>query len=323
MSSVDAKEQATKKRKIDEETTQQELKSFDGFTITKILNENASNKSIFVLGKFSKDEKCKEEENAVVILEKTPFSEETVGNLLSSKMELSLQMQNDIYGMFTGYPDKLLNGVKTTVIYPATERHIQKYTAQNVNLICESYEDYVNITLPYLQSQKFSLQWVYNILNKTSEADRIIFEDEDENNGFVLLPDMKWDKKQLENLYLIAICHRKDVMSLRDLNEKHLPLLKNIQEKCRIAVKEKFNVGPSQLRMYVHYQPSYYHFHVHVTHLKFEAPGIQVGRAYLLSDVIENIEMVANYYQKKSMTFSLRENDGLLTKFKEAGKLLQ
>ncbi|XP_033121717.1 m7GpppX diphosphatase-like [Anneissia japonica] len=314
-------EKIAKKRKLDEETEQKGLKSFDGFTVTKVLNENASSKSIFLMGKFSKDETVNKDKDAVVILEKTPFSEETVGSLLSSKMELSLQMQNDIYGMFDGYPDKELNGVKTTVIYPATERHILKYTAQNINLISETYDDYVNITLPYLKSRQFSVQWVYNILDKSAEAERIVFEDEDKEKGFVLLPDMKWDQKQVENLYLIAICHRRDLMSLRDLNDDHLPLLKNIQQKCIKAVEEKFSVPPRQLRLYVHYQPSYYHFHVHITHLKFDAPGTQVAKAYLLSDVIENIEMVGNYYQKKTITFTQRENDGLLLKFREAGKL--
>ncbi len=41
------------------------------------------------------------------------------------------------------------------------------------------------------------LQWVYNILDKKAEADTIIFEDADRANGFVLLPDQKWDLTQV------------------------------------------------------------------------------------------------------------------------------
>lgn len=40
-------------------------------------------------------------------------------------------------------------------------------------------------------------QWVHNILEKKAEADRIVFEDPDPNTGFVLLPDFKWDQKQV------------------------------------------------------------------------------------------------------------------------------
>ena len=45
-----------------------------------------------------------------------------------------------------------------------------------------------------------------------------------------MLPDLKWDGKQTQDLYLVAIAHVSDVKSLRDLTAKHLPLLKNILE---------------------------------------------------------------------------------------------
>ncbi len=41
------------------------------------------------------------------------------------------------------------------------------------------------------------LQWVYNILEKKQESERIVFEDPDPETGFILLPDMKWDCKQV------------------------------------------------------------------------------------------------------------------------------
>ena len=78
------------------------------------------------------------------------------------------------------------------------------------------------------------LQWVYNILEKKAEAERVVFEDPDPVTGFVLLPDLKWDQKQLENLYLVAICHAHGIKSLRDLNKSHLPLLKNILLKGQV-----------------------------------------------------------------------------------------
>lgn len=74
-------------------------------------------------------------------------------------------------------------------------------------------------------------QWVYNILNKETEADRIIFEDTCPDSGFILLPDMKWDRKDMNALYLQALVHRRDILSIRDLDQSHLPLLKNILEK--------------------------------------------------------------------------------------------
>lgn len=78
------------------------------------------------------------------------------------------------------------------------------------------------------------IQWVYNILDHTSEKDRIVFEDTDPKVGFILLPDLKWDGKTLETLYLLAIVHPKGIKSLRDLTEDHLPLLTNILQKGKV-----------------------------------------------------------------------------------------
>jgi m7GpppX diphosphatase len=42
----------------------------------------------------------------------------------------------------------------------------------------------------------------------------------------------------------------------------------------------------------VHYQPSYYHFHLHFTHLQLdEGHGMAAGKAHLLEDVIDNLEV--------------------------------
>ena len=69
---------------------------------------------------------------------------------------------------------------------------------------------------------------MYNILEKKAEVERVVFEDNDPETGFVLLPDLKWDQKQIENLYLVAIGRRRGIKSLRDLDRSQLPLLRNI-----------------------------------------------------------------------------------------------
>lgn len=39
---------------------------------------------------------------------------------------------------------------------------------------------------------------------------------------------------QLDDLYLIAICHRRGIKSLRDLTPEHLPLLRNILQEGQV-----------------------------------------------------------------------------------------
>lgn len=83
----------------------------------------------------------------------------------------------------------------------------------------------------------------------------------------------------------------------------------------------RYELPASKLRVYLHYQPSYYHLHIHFTRLDYDVRGCSVERAHLLSDVIQNLQADSQYYQKRTMYFPLRADDELLSKFREAGKL--
>ena len=149
-----------------------------------------------------------------------------------------------------------------------------------------------------------------------TESERIVVEDSDPTNGFILLPDMKWDGKTVENMYLLAIVHQKGIRSLRDLNSSHLPLLLNIQEKSLKAIEEKYDVKPEMVRAYLHYQPSFYHLHVHFNHVRNEAQGIP-ERNHSLSNVIENISIASDFYQRAALQMPLRRNEGLFEVYKD------
>ncbi|XP_076135907.1 m7GpppX diphosphatase [Alosa pseudoharengus] len=283
------------------------------FLIKSVLRDSTREKTIFIHGEV-------EDQEAIVIMEKTPIGHDSLREMLKDST-LELKMKNDIYSTYQLIPPAHLSDMKTTVICPATQKHVKKYQVQETFLVEETEEDYRSITLPYIQSQSFSVQWVYNILEKKAEAERIICEDPDPKTGFVLLPDFKWDMKQLDDLYLIAIVRSRDIKSLRDLRSEHVPLLENILKKGQEAILKKFSVPACKLRIYLHYQPSYYHLHVHFTSLSHDAPGCGVERAHLLSDVILNLKGSPMYYQKRPLSFPLRADDNLAAKFREAGKL--
>jgi m7GpppX diphosphatase len=187
-----------------------------------------------------------------------------------------------------------------------------KFTEQDLHLILETPEIYEKVTLPHLAKEQFTLDWVYNILEHKQETEKIIYEDSE----FILLPDYKWNG-QKESLYLLAIVTARDIKSIRDLNKSHLPLLENINSKCLETIKSKFGVDPSQIRAYFHYQPSFYHLHVHFTYLKYDAPGIFCEKSHLLASVINNIQLVPDYYKKSSLTFAVRENDKWFVAYKK------
>ncbi len=217
---------------------------------------------ITVLGRFP-DSPSHPEAPAVVLLEKTPFGgEEAAKKVLTGDARLKVHFRNDIYGKYdcfvgssSGKEDHPANCIKVychcasdlnrsnvvfstlfvlllqaSVIHPATQKHIRKYESSAKHLVMETPALYRAFTLPYLEGEKFDNRWIYNILNHKKESETIVFEDTDCDDGFVLLPDYKWNGKQLEDLYLVALTVRRDVKSIRDLKEEHLPLLRNMWE---------------------------------------------------------------------------------------------
>lgn len=104
---------ASKKPKLDKvghmnNTTDEHtgvITSFGEFRTTKVLNEDSQWKSMVLLGRFGKSDK-----DAVVILNKTPLSEELAKEMLTETSVLRNIMQNDIYGTYELLPKQELNG---------------------------------------------------------------------------------------------------------------------------------------------------------------------------------------------------------------------
>jgi len=95
-------------------------------------------------------------------------------------------------------------------------------------------------------------------------------------------------------------------------------MLEKIKEKGYETIQEKFGLKKDQIRAYFHYQPSYYHLHIHFTSLKYEAPGTYCGKAHLLSTIIDNIKIMPDYYQKVTIAFYIGEFQGLYRAIKES-----
>jgi len=50
--------------------------------------------------------------------------------------------------------------------------------------------------------------------------------------------------------------------------------------------------------------------------------GINVGKAHLLTTIINNIEMQGNYYQKATLDYTIKESDPLFNQFEEKGNTI-
>ncbi|XP_034244615.1 m7GpppX diphosphatase [Thrips palmi] len=295
-----------------------DLTDLSAFRADRILSCDSRNKTIVAVGSFGAADPG---QRALVILEKKPFDADGFDKLCTVESSLKKVFRNDVYGNYDCFIERELNAVKATVIHPASDKHIQKYETQLIHIVEETPEVYKSVTLPYLENEQLNLQWVYNILEHKSEVERIVFEDEDPSVGFVLLPDLKWDGKDLKSLYLLAIVRQTGIKSLRDLTADHLPLLQNILTKCTNIINERYGLPTSRIRAFFHYQPTFYHLHIHFTYLQYDAPGIHTERAHLLTSVINNIQLVPNYYQTITLPFTVRQSDKLFTVLNKKGIL--
>jgi len=78
---------------------------FADFRILNILSENAKQKCLFVHGRFGD-----KPDDAVLLLEKTPFCPSFVYDLLQNNVSVKVRLKNDIYKTLELYPSVPYNG---------------------------------------------------------------------------------------------------------------------------------------------------------------------------------------------------------------------
>ncbi|GAV04982.1 hypothetical protein RvY_15176 [Ramazzottius varieornatus] len=285
---------------------------FERFKFTKLLKADPSRKTAFVQGTFD------DGSDAMIILEKLAFESDSMEKMFQSEALGQLAFKNDVYHNYLLNLDPKFNATKATLIYPAAQSHFEKHMPQIMHIVNETAEDYRDVTEPYLKtSKRFDTKWVDNILDHEKETERIVFEDPDPETGFVLLPDLKWDGSNVDSLYLVALVHKRGIHSIRDLRGFHLPMLQKIQDEGLSAIKKKYGLPPSHVRAYFHYQPTFYHLHIHFSNVLFDAPGRNAEKAHMLSMVISNLTMNSEYFTQATIPFMLGEKDPLFQLYKD------
>ena len=125
------------------------------------------------------------------------------------------------------------------------------------------------------------------------------------NKKFYLIKDKKWKDTSKNNLHLLSILHQKNIRSIRDLRKSHLPLLKNIRNNGLKFIKKTYQIPEEEILIYFHYYPSIWHLHVHFVNIEKEDNKIDeiiTGRAFLLENIINNLNYDGNYYKNVNIT---------------------
>jgi len=217
---------------------------------------------------------------------------------------------------------------KAELISPASDRQVQRAlpSADEV-MVLETPEMYSQVTLPHITNllESGSTSWIQNVLDGSKEKERMLLDHDD----FILNVDTKWrshpdaaevprsewfEHESTKDLYCLAIVKDTALRSLRDVRRKHVQLLREMEQKGVETIGDVYGVAPQHLRVFVHYHPQFYHFHIHFTRLDNEI-GCLVERGHLISDIVQNLELESMYYAKRNIATKLKTSSELYQRF--------
>jgi m7GpppX diphosphatase len=268
------------------------------FKLVKLLNQDQGGRRIILQGTIGG-------QPALLIAERAAFGTEEYYLSSFSRLVANVKNlgENDIYRwyMVNSLPDNGLDqpnppDIKLNLIYPCTDKHIKKYSFQQLRSVTETPEIYRKYVQPYMSKcrEEGRLNWVFNIIEGRSEQENVLFrsEEADKDNNHLLLPDLNWDRSTVSSLHLLAIVERRDIWSVRDLQKKHVSWLRQLRSTLVRTVYQLYpGVEADMLKFYVHYQPTYYHFHIHIVHINLDPNATQaLGKALGLENVISQLE---------------------------------
>lgn len=167
---------------------------------------------------------------ALVSIEAKPVSKLDLEKVQEDPTSSSLELihSNDRWSSYSS------SNMKIDITLPATEREISAASSKDFErLVCEPPQLYVSKIRPFIESSPEHQPplWIKNILNGTSEQDRIIFKNEE----FVILPDSKWCGKDRRSLYLLVLFTDGSLRTIRDLStDRHLALLKELKSILKV-----------------------------------------------------------------------------------------
>lgn len=195
--------------------------------------------------------------------------------------------------------------------FPVTNDFIDWLKA-DIEIFTETKEDYNKISLPYINSIiDKNTKWMNDLLFNKSEEDLVLYR----NSNFVIVKDIIWKNPDNSDFYILAI-PTLHIKTIRDLNQSHILMLKEIKNKC-IMIASKYGIPETKLYFYFHYHPSYYQLHLHVCIVGHNLIETKIYRHYLLDDIIEKLELDTNYWANSTLKFELMSCSKLFKLLKE------
>lgn len=233
------------------------------------------------------------------------------------------------FGLFHTQPPVSLS-YQIELISPASKQQIERsLPAPTLSLIEETPLIYEKVVEPFIQKivDSGSLSWIGHIIQGKKEQERLLYNDD----NYIINIDTKWrthpdankvpkeewyQHPSIDDLYCLGITKDSSIRSLRDLRAEHIPMLQSMMTNGIQVIERIYGVPKDQIRIFIHYQPQFYHFHIHYTRIHNEI-GCQVERGHLVLDVIQNLTLDSEYYKKRTITHKISTSSEIYFKLQQ------
>lgn len=130
-----------------------------------------------------------------------------------------------------------------------------------------------------------SHKWIFDLIKgKVNHFEKVYINDE----RWMLARD---DKTTENNKYYLVIFKDISLQSIRNLRQKHVPLLTDVEKDVRSFLKERHD-NHRDFQLYFHYMPSFFQLHLHVCTRHTRDPVCQ----YPIATVIQNLDNQDKWY---------------------------
>lgn len=294
-------------------------RSFDDFVFEEVLRFENGGTLVVILGKL----------NSMPAILQFVFRSKVESldlflELMKSKASFNLTNYSGAEYSYYNVPvsSPSLCEYKLEVIWPASERQIQRKRLSEYLLIEETPAVYKDKVAKHCLLESDNCQWIDEVTSLRKEKDRNLFT----NSQFVINIDTKWtshcdtsmDKSEwkgatwTKDIYILAVVKDRKLMSIRDLRgSEGISLCESMKTELQRVAKEVYGVDPKILRIYFHYHPQFYRLHAHCNSIDNVNPGCETERAHLLSTCISNLRNYPNYYEDATLVYKVRKGEKL------------
>lgn len=153
-------------------------------------------------------------------------------------------------------------------------------------MICSPEEYWSSENQTHIASRRESKdhRWIFDLLDGNHHRNEDVYEDHDE---WMLCKN----KHPGSDVRYLVVFKDRDLHTIRNLTQAHLPMLRQIRERCLLFLRSRHH--QREWRMFFNYKPSVLQLHMHISRVtSFSSIRLQP-----LNCIMQNLSLSGTYYR--------------------------